>query len=163
MAENEDLKSSLQALQTRLSDLEARLFRSQDTLDSETDQGAGSRKRRRADSPDDQSAWARFVLAVASEMAALAPEEAEQGNPGAPTLFYELCLIFLRASYKTRWETFVQSGNTGVWYCLRSQLSGKGEVESDGRCQQHPGGSCIRAMLRRDGLVVRTMFKTSSS
>jgi chromosome segregation ATPase len=163
VAENEDLKSSLQALQTRLSDLEARLFRSQDTLVSETNQSAGSRKRRRADSPDDQSAWARFVLATASEMAALAPEEADQGNPGAPTLFYELCLIFLKASYKTRCETFVQSGNTGVWHCLRSQLSGRGGVVSDGRCQQPPQGSCIRVMLRQDGPVVRTVFNTSPS
>jgi chromosome segregation ATPase len=162
-AENENLKSSLQALQTRLSDLEARLFGSQDTLASETDQGAGSRKRRRVDDPESQSEWARFVLTVADEMATLAPEEVQQGNPGAPTLFYELCLIFLKASYKTRCETFVQSGNTGVWHCLRSQLSGRGGVVSDGRCQQPPQGSCIRVMLRQDGPVVRTVFNTSPS
>jgi uncharacterized protein (DUF3084 family) len=168
------LESMRVSLTTAVSDLEARFPRaleatpehaanqppdSQGTLSNPGDQIVVPRKRRRADSPDDQSDWSRFVSTVADYMDALSPEEIEHGKPGLHVLYYDLSILALRDSYKARWNEFVRSGPADTWHCFNSIVSlGTGRLLSDGTCAGHAPKYCLRVMLRRDGATVRTMF-----
>jgi hypothetical protein len=132
---------------------------SQGNLSNSGDQIVVPRKRRRADSADDQSDWSRFVSTVADYMDALSPEEIEHGKPGLHVLYYDLSILALRDSYKARWDEFVRSGSADTWHCFNSIVSlGTGRLLSDGTCAGHAPKYCLRVMLRRDGATVRAKF-----
>jgi hypothetical protein len=127
---------------------------------------SGSRKRRREDLPADlpadkrrrETPWQALVADVAAELDAIDPEEVGQ-EPGLLTLYYELSVAFLNATYRRSWDDFVRAGAPGAWYCVNTLLgSGHEAAEADGgTCRQHDG-SCLLVKLVRSGAETRTLF-----
>ena len=99
------------------------------------------------------------MSAVADDMDALSPQEIEPGELGLRGLYYELGVLALRDSYKRCWDDFVRSGPADAWHCFRSVISTTPlRILPNGQCERHNEASCLRVMLRREGVVVSTFL-----